>query len=942
MNYSFTKQKYHVLWIPSNIILTLLTLISATNAEIIPDTDNFSTNTNVTNGVIQGGIRVGNSLFHSFDEFSIPTNSQAVFQLNTPNLDIETIISRITGDKISLIDGIIGADGTANLMLINPNGIIFGANAQLNIGGSFLASTANSVIFPDGSEFSTTNPQSPPLLTINVPIGLQFGSNPSPIIHQTNSNLSVNPGQTLALVGGNLLLNGANLTAAQGRIELGSVASSGRVNLTPLTTGFALDYSDIQQFGTIDLTNGTAVNTSGLGGGTIRVRGGEVTLTQNSNLVAETLGNVNGGGIDIQANQVKLQQGAFASTSTFGTGAGGNLTIQAERVDVTGTTPLEPSQQFLSGTFDPFNLSNGLFSFSGGQGDAGHLTLETNQLIVQNGATLLTTAFAEGNGGDLTLNVSEFADLTRGSLLLTGTTAKGNAGDFQITANQLRVLEGTSLSTTPSAMSQGQGGNLTVTAEFVELRGTPANAVVPGGLFTATLGAGDAGDFTLNTGQLIVADGSQISAAAAGGGRGGNLRVNADTVELRGVSADGQFLSGLFTSSSLLTVAGQRGTAPAGDLMITTRRLSVRDGAQISAATGSAGTAGTLNINASESVTVAGVATGVAPSVEGVSFGIIGDGIVPSAIEANTSGAGGAGDLQIQTGRLNVWDGAEVGVRGTASGAAGNLDIIADSIWLDNQGAISAATVAGTGGNIRLEASNVLLRRNSRITTNTENSDGGNITIDTNTLVAIDNSDITANARQGRGGRVSITAQGIFGIQFRDELTPDSDITATSDLGPQFNGLVTLNIQGIDPNRGLVQLPENFTQPSNQIATGCVAETGNSLVMTGRGGLPEDPSQILRGRTLWQDLRSLDLDEENLGETGRAQNRQQFPSIGFLGIESSLLTTSPRKKIHPEKNLTPVEAQGWVIDADGNVELVANMPNDRLGVVDLPRTSNCY
>ncbi|MEQ9672341.1 two-partner secretion domain-containing protein [Coleofasciculus sp. G2-EDA-02] len=939
MNYCFPKQKHHILWIPSNIILTLLTLltlISATNAEIIPDTDNFSTNTNVTNGVIQGGIRVGNSLLHSFDEFSIPTNSQAVFKLNTPNLDIETIISRVTGDKISLIDGIIGADGTANLVLINPNGIIFGANAQLNIGGSFLASTANSVIFPDGSEFSTTNPQSPPLLTINVPIGLQFGSNPSPIIHQTNSNLSVNPGQTLALVGGNLSLNGANITAAQGRIELGSVASSGRVNLTPITTGFALDYSDIQQFGNIDLSNATAVNTSDLGaggGGKIRVQGGQVTLTQGSNLVAETFGDINGGGIDIQANQVKLQQGAFASTSTFGTGAGGDLTIQANRVDVIGTTPSQLAQQLLSGTFDPFNLSNGLFSFSGGEGNAGHLTLETNQLIVQNGATLLTTAFAEGNGGDLILNVSEFADLTRGSLLLTGTTAKGNAGDFQITANQLRVLEGTSLSTTPSAMSQGQGGNLTVTAEFVELRGTPANAVVPGGLFTTTLGAGDAGDFILNTGQLIVADGSQISAAAAGGGRGGNLRVNADTVELRGVSADGQFLSGLFTSSSLLTVAGQRGTAPAGDLMINTRRLSVRDGAQISAATGSAGTAGSLNINASESVTVAGGATGVAPAVERVSFGIIGDGIVPSAIEANTSGAGGAGDLQIQTGQLNVWDGAEVGVRGTASGAAGNLDITADSIWLDNQGGISAATVAGTGGNIRLEASNVLLRRNSRITTNTENSDGGNITIDTNTLVAIDNSDITANARQGRGGRVSITAQGIFGIQFRDELTPDSDITATSDLGPEFNGLVTLNIQGIDPNRGLVQLPENFTQPSNQIATGCVAETGNSFVMTGRGGLPEDPSQILRGRTLWQDLRSLNLDEENLGETGPAENRQQFPST--------------REEIHPEKNLIShhssiVEAQGWVIDADGNVELVADMPNNRLRRLESSRTSHCY
>ncbi len=933
MNYCFPKPNSPFLWIPSNLLLSLLIFISTANAEIIPDNDNFSTNTTITNGEIQGGIRTGNHLLHSFQEFSIPTNSQAIFKLTPQNLDIETIISRVTGNKTSIIDGILAADGTANLILINPNGIIVGANAQLNINGSFLASTANSVIFADGNEFSTTNPQLLPLLTINVPIGLQFGENPAPIIHQANSNLSVNPGQTLALVGGNLSLNGAKLTAQQGRIELGSVASSGQVTLTPITPGFALDYSDIQRFGIINLTDATAINTSGLGGGTIRVRGGHLTLTQNSKLIAETFGNVNGGGIDIQANQVKLQQGSFASTSTFGAGAGGNLTIQADQVDVTGTTPLEPSRQILFATFNPLNLSNGLFSFSGGQGDAGHLTIETDQLTVQNGAMILTAALAEGDGGDLTLNVSELADLTSGSLLLTGTTDQGDAGDFTITAHQLRVLEGTSLSTTPGSTSQGQGGNLTVTAEGVELRGTPANAVVPGGLFTTTLGAGDAGDFTLNTGQLIVADGSQISAAAAGGGQGGNLMVNADTVELRGISADGQFLSGLFTSSSLLTVAGQQGTAPAGDLMITTRRLSVQDGAQISAATGGAGTAGTLTINAAESVTVAGVATDVDPAVERVSFGIIGDGIVPSAIEANTSGAGGAGDLQIQTGELTVRDGAEIGVRGTASGAAGNLDIIADSIWLDNQGGISAATVAGTEGNIRLDASNVLLRRNSRITTNTENSDGGNITIDTNLLVAIDDSDITANARQGRGGRVSITAQGIFGTQFRDELTPNSDITATSDLGPQFNGLVTLNIQGIDPNRGLVRLPESFTQPSDQIATGCVAETGNSFVVTGRGGLPEDPSHILRGRTLWQDLRSLDWDAESLEETGHGENRQQSPSS--------------REEINPEKNrisshASIVEAQGWVIDADGTIELVADMPNNRLRGLESSRQSHCY
>ncbi len=177
---------------------------------------------------------------------------------------------------------------------------MIGAGASLNIGGSFIASTANSINFADNFHYSATNPQTAPLLTVSVPIGLQMGTNPGRIGVQGNgynlsqpsifvpitkgnasTGLQVSAGQTLALVGGDIEIQGGVLTAEQGQIELGSV----RTGQVSLGDRFTRSYQGIQEFGEIRLSQQTLVDASG--GGVIQVQGNRVSLTNGSLLLIQ-------------------------------------------------------------------------------------------------------------------------------------------------------------------------------------------------------------------------------------------------------------------------------------------------------------------------------------------------------------------------------------------------------------------------------------------------------------------------------------------------------------------------------------------------------------------------------------------------------------------------------------------------------------------------------
>jgi len=725
---------------------------------------------------ITGGTRVGTNLFHSFGEFNVPTNNIANFQNTLVNgvfPETSNILSRVTGPNgtnpsPSNIFGTIQTTdfGSANLFLMNPAGIVFGPNATLNVGGSVHFTTADYLKLADGAVFNAIPNSAADALLSTAPLAAFgfLGSNPAAITVQ-GSQLAVAEGKAISLVGGDITIQSgmlgdgtvkpAHLSAPGGQINIASVGSPGEVLLTSLATAVNVNGQSFTNMGNIALSEGSTLDVSANAAGTVRIRGGQLTI-DNATISADTI-DADGAPVAIDINvtgdmYLANELDPALTSRTSGTGNAGAINIQSQNLDA-----ITSSSDSLVALID---------THTSGTGMAGSVAINAGNLHATNNSLFIDTGTAgTGHGGDV--NIQGTNILIEGPAIATGNfrfgqllgeDVSGSAGNLTLTATEnLQIGPASTISTEAWFAEAGNltleaanilitgnsfvsvdgdfgGATINVTADHLTVEGTSLlnnNTVVDPG-----------GDITINARMVDLASGGVIQTSTLGDGAAGNINITA--TERFTLNEQGNLQNrptGVLSNST-----GDFGNfGNSGSIMVTTPLLQLFGGAQLNTSTQSSGNAGNISITA-QSITI----SGERPKEAAESIFEIGS-TRGSGIYSRTVGSdfcigpcGSAGTITIVTGALTLENGGTINTGTTNNGAAGNIIVnaanainISGTMLDETPSSIYSRTVgqmsdAGSGGNITLTAGqSVTISDGAAVSASTSGpGNAGNVTIE--------------------------------------------------------------------------------------------------------------------------------------------------------------------------------------------------------------------
>ncbi|MCC8997912.1 MAG: filamentous hemagglutinin N-terminal domain-containing protein [Candidatus Contendobacter sp.] len=481
-------------------------------------------------------------------------------------------------------------------------------------------------------------------------------------------------------------------------------------------------------------------------------------------------------------------------------------------------------------------------------------------------------------GGAIFIRGGQFVAQGR-SLIQADTTGDQDGHGVSIAVDRLALTGGSRIQSNTSGA--GRGGDINVTAtEDVTVDGAyfdaDAKRLRPSGLIADALSnSSHAGNITLSTTRLTLTRGGAITSVGSENSRSGDLNITATesinidainpdfvgNVDILGLStaaaryagdihistarltltsggsintftwSDGEGRGGdiHITASEAMTAVGPQaglfadaygaGSINAGNITIATSRLSLTGGSQISSSTYGLGHGGDINITASESITIVGEGYDAPSDIHFFS------GVFTNS--CNDCSAGDAGNITLTTRNLLI----DAGGSGDSSGSTG----------------IGARSDNTSGGNITVNADHIKLLNGAEISSSVggseQSDDGGNVTINSTNLVALNGSSITAKATQGKGGNITVNAD----VLLHDTVNVSDVLNASSQIIGN-DGTVQNNVPTTDISGSLAALSTNYLDAAAQLSSRCEMsdlDSRSRFTVQGRRVLPPAPDETL-------------------------------------------------------------------------------------------------
>jgi filamentous hemagglutinin family protein len=795
------------------------------------------------------GRQIGPNLFQSFSDFNLTSSQSATFTGTGSNGPIANILARVTGGSASFIDGTINSQiAGANLFLLNPAGVMFGPNAQVNVTGAFVVGTPDYVKLAGGGKFNTSLGNDSQLSSAQVSAFGFLSATPRPVSF-AGTQFS-NPGG-VHIIGGDLTfdqgtpdggtLRGTSLLAASGNLTLLSAASAGDVPFSLAMPGSGYASATNTSFGNITVQNQSKLAIDGTGGGSVVIRAGHLTV-DNSTIISANSGSVTGGSISVQTDQVTLQNGGVIESRTTSAGSGGNILVDAGSLSITG-----------SGNS---NAVAGIESVTGGP----------------------------GNSGDVTLHVAGAMTISDGGTVTSLTLGNGSAGDIAIQAGSLDVLGESEIFSISESL-----GNLPVSGQAGSINVTVTNGLLldgDSGLISTTSSQGNAGSVTVQAALVAIEDGGLISSNTFASGNGSNVRVIAGALDIESL---GDGLTGIASTSEV----GATGVGGSLTVDVSGNAAMSGTGGGISSSTLSSGNGGQLTVNVGGLLSITNGAeiiggtfsSGQSGSmlILAGSFAINSDGNVDSFTgvldQSNDGATGNAGSLTVNVaGELAITEGAEISSTTFSSGDGGALTVnVGGALVLTYGGIITSGTFSsGTSGAILVHAGSIYLDSLgftgaltgiANVSAPGASGNSGALTVDVaSSLVISDGGEISSGTKStGDGGEVVVQA-GSLTIENAQEAVQLTGISSETDGTFDVHG----NPTGQGGNAGSVAVTVvgalNMTGGEIDTNTFCLGNAGNVTIQA--GSLSINGAANLLGLTgIFSDSNSF---AENAGQGGNA------------------------------------------------------------------------